>query len=174
MKRCTATQTETPLPDAARRVFALAGLAVLAGSACAQTVPAARLPDAPEHTMPVSAKGATGRPLAELGIEFVGLHLTAENFMVDLRYRITDAAQSKQLVDRNVQAVLVNEATGDRYYVPRAPKVGPLRQTATAARPVQLGKVYFMLFANPDRRLRVGEKVTLYAGDSVLKELVVQ
>jgi hypothetical protein len=31
-----------------------------------------------------------------------------------------------------------------------------------------------MLFANPDRKLKAGEKVTLYAGDSVVKDIVVQ
>ena len=52
--------------------------------------------------------------------------------------------------------------------------MGSLRQSATAKQPAQLDKVYFMLFANPDRKLRAGEKVTLHAGDSMVKGLVVR
>lgn len=121
-----------------------------------------------------ATKGPTARPLEELGIEFVALRLTASDFMVDLRYRVKDVSKAQQLLEKKVQPVLVNEATGERYYVPQAPKVGSLRQSATAKQPAQLDKVYFMLFANPDRKLRVGEKVTLYAGDSMVKGLSVQ
>lgn len=121
-----------------------------------------------------AAAPARARTLEDLGIEFVGLQLTAESFMIDLRYRVKDPAKSAVLVDQKIRPVLVNESTGDRYYVPQAPKIGPLRQTATPRHPVQTGKVYFMLFANPDRKLQVGEKVTLYAGDAVLKGLVVR
>lgn len=145
----------------------LAAVAVLgaAGSAnAADTVVAAA---------PASA-AAREKTLEDLGIQFVGLQLTAESFMIDLRYRVTDPAKSAVLVDQKIRPVLVNERTGDRYYVPQAPKIGSLRQTATPRHPVQTGKVYFMLFANPDRRLQVGEKVTLYAGDAVLKGLVVR
>ncbi len=58
--------------------------------------------------------------------------------------------------------------------MPQAPKLGGLRQSATAKQPVQLDKIYFMLFANPDRKLRSGEKVTLHAGESTVKGLLVQ
>lgn len=121
-----------------------------------------------------ATQAPTARPLEELGIEFVALRLTASDFMVDLRYRVKDVAKAQQLLEKKVQPVLVNEATGERYYVPQAPKVGSLRQSATAKQPAQLDKVYFMLFANPDRKLRVGERVTLYAGDSMVKGLLVQ
>ncbi len=121
-----------------------------------------------------AATPASDRPLSDLGIELVTVRLTAEAFMIDLRYRIVDGSKAKPFVNQNVRPVLVNETTGDRYYVPNAPKIGPLRQTATPAHPIQQGKVYFMMFANPNRRLHAGEKVTLYAGDSVVRNLVVR
>ena len=122
--------------------------------------------------MPAAAPAA--RAIDDLGVELVGVRLSAADFLIDLRYRVKDVAKAQPLLERKVQPVLVNEATGDRYYIPQVPKVGSLRQSATAKQPAQLDKVYFMLFANPDRKLRVGEKVTLYAGDSVLKDLLVQ
>jgi len=122
----------------------------------------------------VPAAAPAARAIDDLGVELVGVRLSAADFLIDLRYRVKDVAKAQPLLERKVQPVLVNEATGDRYYIPQVPKVGSLRQSATAKQPAQLDKVYFMLFANPDRKLRVGEKVTLYAGDSVLKDLLVQ
>lgn len=114
------------------------------------------------------------RPLEDLGVELVGVRLSGADFLIDLRYRVKDVNKAQALLERKLKPVLVNEATGDRYYIPQTPKVGQLRQSATSKQPAQLDKVYFMLFANPDRKLRTGEKVTLYAGDSVVKGLVVQ
>lgn len=147
------------------QLAAVALLGAAGGANAADTVVAAAAP---------ASAPARAKTLEDLGIQFVGLQLTAESFMIDLRYRVTDPAKSAVLVDQKIRPVLVNESTGDRYYVPQAPKIGSLRQTATPRHPVQTGKVYFMLFANPDRRLQVGEKVTLYAGDAVLKGLVVR
>lgn len=144
-------------------------LGAASGAIAADTVAVAAPVAAPAAAVPARA-----RTLEDFGIEFVGLQLTAESFMIDLRYRVKDPAKAAVLVDQKIRPVLVNESTGDRYYVPQAPKIGPLRQTATPRHPVQAGKVYFMLFANPDRKLQVGEKVTLYAGDAVLKGLVVR
>lgn len=102
------------------------------------------------------------------------VRLAASEFLIDLRYRVRDVSRAQPLLERKLHPVLVNEATGDRYYIPQAPKLGALRQSATSRQPAQVDKVYFMLFANPDRRLRSGDKVTLYAGDSIVKDLLVQ
>lgn len=120
------------------------------------------------------AAPAAAQRLEDLGVELVGVRLSGADFLIDLRYRVKDVAKAQALLERKVHPVLVNEATGDRYYVPQAPKLGSLRQSATAKQPVQLDKVYFMLFANPDRKLRSGEKVTLHAGESTVQGLVVQ
>ena len=154
----------------------LARHAWLLGLACALTTAAGAAdtatPVAEAASVPAAAPAA--RAIDDLGVELVGVRLSAADFLIDLRYRVKDVAKAQPLLERKVQPVLVNEATGDRYYIPQVPKVGSLRQSATAKQPAQLDKVYFMLFANPDRKLRVGEKVTLYAGDSVLKDLLVQ
>lgn len=113
-------------------------------------------------------------PLADLGVELMAVRLTASDFMIDLRYRVKDIAKAQVLLEQKVRPVLVNETSGDRFYVPQAPKVGALKQSATSKQPAILDRVYFMLFANPDRKLKSGEKVTLYAGDSVVKGIVVQ
>ena len=121
-----------------------------------------------------AASAAAAQRIEDFGVELVGVRLSGADFLIDLRYRVKDVAKAQALLERKIQPVLVNEATGDRFYVPQVPKVGSLRQSATAKQPAQLDKVYFMLFANPDRKLRAGEKVTLHAGDSMVKGLVVR
>jgi len=134
---------------------------------CASAAAAAQAPAVPAAPEPVQR-------LEDLGVELVGVRLSGADFLIDVRYRVKDVAKAQALMERKVQPVLVNEATGDRYYVPQAPKLGSLRQSATVKQPAQLDKVYFMLFANPDRKLRSGEKVTLHAGESTVKGLVVR
>lgn len=159
-------------PVASRRV-ALSMFATLVGGAF---VPhrSAQAEDAiaVEPTPPATAAPAIG--VADLGVELTAVRLAASDFLIDLRYRVNDAAKAQPLLERKLRPVLVNEATGDRFYVPQTPKVGELRQSATAKQPAIVGRVYFMLFANPDRKLKSGERVTLYAGESVVRDLVVR
>jgi hypothetical protein len=149
------------LPDRQRRRLLAAALLTAPGLSLAAGEAAA--PAAPEPVRP-----------DDLGVELVGVRLSGAEFLIDVRYRVTDVARAQPLLERKLIPVLVNQANGDRYYIPQVPKVGQLRQSATSKQPAQAGKVYFMLFANPDRRLRIGEKVTLHAGDSTFKDLVVQ
>lgn len=157
------------LRGARRRQLLAAGAGLIAAStgAFAAEVPeAAAKPPVPAPLPPV--------PLADLGVELMAVRLTASDFMIDLRYRVKDIAKAQVLLEQKVRPVLVNETSGDRFYIPQAPKVGALKQSATSKQPAILDRVYFMLFANPDRKLKSGEKVTLYAGDSVVKGIVVQ
>ena len=123
---------------------------------------------------PAALRALPVRTIQGLGIELMSVGLSASGFMVDVRYRVIDAAKAQALAERKVSPTLINDATGDRYYVPNAPKIGPLRQSATAKQPLLAGRVYFMLFANPDRRLRQGEKVSLHVGEAVVEDIVVR
>ncbi|WP_341888626.1 hypothetical protein [Variovorax sp. YR752] len=125
----------------------------------------------------VAATPAASSPaqrMEDFGVELVGVRLSGADFLIDVRYRVKDIGKAQALLERKIHPVLVNEATGDRFYIPQVPKVGTLRQSATSKQPAQLDKVYFMLFANPDRKLRAGEKVTLHAGESTVRGLLVQ
>jgi hypothetical protein len=153
-------------PTCRRRV----GLAVACAAVLGLPVAVGAQPGAPA----AAASAPVVQRIEDFGVELVGVRLSGADFLIDVRYRVKDVAKAQALLERKIHPVLVNEATGDRFYIPQVPKAGSLRQSATAKQPAQLDKVYFMLFANPDRKLRVGEKVTLHAGDSLVKGLVVQ
>lgn len=158
--------------DTLRKASSRHRLAAVAALVLAASVHAAG--DAAPGPAAPAASAAVSQRIEDFGVELVGVRLSGADFLIDLRYRVKDVAKAQMLLERKIQPVLVNEATGDRFYVPQVPKLGSLRQSATAKQPAQLDKVYFMLFANPDRKLRVGEKVTLHAGDSMVKGLVVR
>lgn len=157
------------VPEPSRRHWLMLALAATAApwAMAQQAAPAAAGPAKAPPTEPL-------RSIDDLGVDLMMLRLDASEFLIDLRYRVKDATKAQPLLEQKVRPVLVNEATGDRFYIPQVPKVGSLRQSATAKQPAIAGRTYFMLFANPDRRLKAGEKVTLYAGESVIKDIVVQ
>lgn len=98
------------------------------------------------------------------GVEVMGAHISGSGYVIDVRYRVVDAAKAAPMLDRKVRPVLINEGNGERFYVPQPPIIGSLRQTSRNNN-VIVGKVYFMLFANPDKRIKNGDKLSLLVGD---------
>ena len=105
------------------------------------------------------------------GIEVTSLHLSANGYMVDFRYKVLDPGKAAALADPKAKPYIVDQATGAKLVVPRSPKVGPLRQSAESLTP---GKVYFALFSNARRAVKPGSKVTVVIGDFKAENLAVQ
>ena len=104
------------------------------------------------------------------GIEITGIRLSAHGSMVDFRYRIVDPEKSKSLTDRSARPYLVDEASGEKTYVPNAPKMGSLRAKGN---PLS-GRTYFILFSNPKGIIKKGSKVTVVIGDFKAEGLTVE
>ena len=136
-------------------------LAALLAAGCAGT-PADKAADA--GPQPVAAQ-------ADPGIRVESLRLTAADYMLDLRYRITDPERAAAFFSRKTDLQLVDPVSGARLAVPNTPKLGKLRQVARKDMP---DRSYFMLFANPGRYLKAGSQVTLVAGDTRISHLTVE
>lgn len=104
------------------------------------------------------------------GIRVLNIRLSAEGLMLDFRYRVLDAVKAAPLFSREFKPYLIDEATGARFLVPDSPKVGALRTT----RPPKEGKNYFIIFVNPGRYIKAGNKVTVVIGDFKAEHLVVE
>jgi hypothetical protein len=134
----------------------------------------AQAPAAPSTAPAAATEAAVASPVAggaapkwvseTFGVEVHGARLSASGYVIDLRYRVLDADKARPLLDRKVTPVLVDETTGERFYVPQPPVVGALRQTSRN-NAIALGKNYFMIFANPDQRIKAGQTLALYIGD---------
>jgi hypothetical protein len=105
------------------------------------------------------------------GIQVASLHLSANGYMVDFRYKVMDSQKAAALGDPKAKPYLLDQATGAKLVVPRSPKVGPLRQSAEN---LTAGKVYFALFSNPGKVVKTGSKVTVAIGDFKAENLVVE
>jgi hypothetical protein len=132
----------------------------------------------------VGFAGCAGAPLAPLlaspeagpaaevgGLRVASLRLTADGYMLDLRYRVVDAARALPVLRVNREAYLLHQVSAARFLVPDTPKLGALRQRVEHP---AADKTYFIFFANPDRYLKAGDKVTLVIGDNAWPNLTIE
>jgi hypothetical protein len=104
------------------------------------------------------------------GIKIEAIRLSAYDSMVDFRYRIIDPEKAGPLTDRSAKPYLVDEATGEKFYVPNAAKIGSLRAKGT---PIA-GRTYFILFSNGKGTIKKGSKVDVVIGDFKTAGLTVE
>ena len=139
-----------------------AGPGAAVGIAAAGTAAAPPAADAP---------AAVPRALEERwGIRIEGLRRTSGGYMLDFRYRVTDAGKAAPLFSRRAHPYLIDQASGARFQVPNPPKTGPLRTSGQ----FEQDRVYWMFFANPGRFIRPGGKVTVVIGDFRAEDLTVE
>ncbi len=138
--------------------FCALGLAALLAAGCAATPDQVALTPSPQA-------------VEDPGIRVESLRLTAADYMLDLRYRVTDPERAAPFFSRKTDLQLVDPVSGARLAVPNTPKLGKLRQVARKDMP---DRSYFVLFANPGRYLKAGSRVTLVAGDTRIAELTVE
>jgi hypothetical protein len=115
--------------------------------------------------------GDFGVSIPELGVEIIAVRLSAAGGLLDLRYRVLDVDKAKPLMDTAVPAQIVDPRTGSAGTVPMDEKVGSLRQNASRLRP---GQVLAVLFGNPERALKKGDKVNLRLGGWEIAGLSIQ
>lgn len=127
------------------------------------------------HTAQEPAKPASGPSRSSLedqwGIRIASLRVTAAGQMIDFRYRILDPEKAVPIVDRKLKPQLIDQASHRALGVPVAPKVGALRQTSV--KPIA-GRIYFVLFGNPNQLVKPGSKVTVVIGNFRVENLIVE
>jgi len=106
----------------------------------------------------------------EWGIEILGIRLSAGGYILDLRYRVTDAEKAAPIFQRQNKPVLIDQKSGREFHVARSPTVGPMRPSNTP----HTSRTYFMLFGNPGTYLRAGSRVSVEVGPFRVKDLTVQ
>ena len=104
------------------------------------------------------------------GIQVVSLRQTAHGHLLDFRYRVLDSQKAATLLRRQDKPYLIDEASGNKLPVPNMPKIGALRQSALTP---EAGKVYFVMFKNPNGFIKSGSKVTVVIGHFKAEHLVV-
>ena len=176
-------------PGSGRLTWALRGAAVMLIAATqAATAQSADTPAAPTVAMlappaPAKAGAASGAatPLEwrarqglyykrNWGVEVIGVKAVSSGYMLAFKYLIVDAEKAKLLNDRKTRAFLRDEASGTVLSVPAMEKVGELRPGATP----EAGRAYFMVFGNPGRFVKPGNRVSVVAGGMSIDGLIVE
>jgi hypothetical protein len=104
------------------------------------------------------------------GVKVLSIRQTAEGYMLDFRYRITDAEKAAPLFSPRIKPYIIDQATGAVMAVPDVPKLGSMRSTR---KPLN-DRGYAILFANPQKYIKPGNKVTVVIGDFRAENLVVE
>lgn len=104
------------------------------------------------------------------GVRVVALRSSAAGYMLDFRYRVTDAEKAAPLLKQDAKAYVIVEKNGAQLFVPTVSRIGPLRQSSMK---VYTDRNYFVLFANPGKLVQPGDAVTVVIGDFKAEHLIV-
>ena len=137
------------------RLFAfLAALAIIGHAALPACTASGAEGTQPENSMLSDSE-------KKFGIKIISLRPTAGGQMLDLRFQVVDPEKAKPVLDRNKKAYILDNKTGKTLPVP-VTKAGSMRQTT---RKPETGKIYFILFSNPNRMVQEGGSVSLLIDD---------
>jgi hypothetical protein len=155
-----------------RRALALSAFAAaIAAPAATAGVAGAATPGA----APVAAgDGATPAPAAscsEFGIAPATIRRSGGGYMLDFRYRVTDAAKAQVLFDPKLQPFLLDHGSGVALPIPRQ-KLGLLRSSAKST--PAAGKQYYLMFANLLGTVKKGSRVSVLMGPCTVSNLAVE
>jgi hypothetical protein len=129
--------------------------------------PPASPPNAPAAAPSWKAAVAGGRSqrgelyyARRFGVDQLQVRSTSSGSSLEFRYRVLDAQKAVLLTDKRAKPVLIDQKTGNRLTVPTMEKIGQLRQTATP----EEGREYWMVFANPGKLVKPGQRVDVLIG----------
>lgn len=123
-------------------------------------------------TKPAGQAAIEEEPVGQqFGVKVERMTLSSAGYMLDFRYRIIDAEKAMVLADKRNKPYLIDAKTGARLIVPTPPKVGNLSQASS--KPIK-DKIYFVMFANPGRLVKVGDEVSVVIGDYKTENITVQ
>lgn len=108
--------------------------------------------------------------LSVWGIDELKVKYTESGEMIRFSYRVVDPRLAAQLNDKKAEPGLYAPSARVKLSVPQMEKVGKLRQTST---PIE-GQSYWMAFANPGRRVKRGDRVSVEIGNFRAINLLVE
>lgn len=113
-----------------------------------------------QSAMAVTGSNVSPHPAEQWGIEVIGVRSSAAGYMLEFRYRVTDAEKAAALFERKTKPYLNHHESGKVLGVASTAKLGPLRNSNTP----QQGRNYWMFFGNAGRLVQAGDKVTVDIG----------
>jgi hypothetical protein len=116
---------------------------------------------------------AEASPESAYGIHIEGLRLSAAGSMLDFRYRVVDPVKAVPVLDGRVQPYLLDDLRAAKLAVPNTPVLGRMRQTSRNHK-ILTNHTYFIIFGNPGKAVKSGDRVTLLLGQLKVTDITVQ
>jgi hypothetical protein len=95
------------------------------------------------------------------GVDHLRVRSISSGSSLEFRYRVVDPDKAQMLTDKRAKPFMIDQATGTRLEVPTMEKIGELRQTAAT---LELGREYWMVFANRGKLVKPGQRVDVMIG----------
>jgi hypothetical protein len=129
----------------------------------------AAAPSRAAHVVARSQRGETYYA-RRFGVDQLQVRATASGASLEFRYRVVDPQKASVLNDKRATPVLIDQKTGSRLTVPTMEKIGALRQVASP----EPGREYWMVFANPGKLVKPGQRVDVVIGAFQASSLTVE
>jgi hypothetical protein len=123
--------------------------------------------------------GEAGKPASDAkhgevedrwGIKPLSIRLTGANHFLDFRYLVLDVEKAMPVMRRNTKAILEDQETGETFHVAMT-KITGMRRAAANPKP---GIQYYILFANSDKIIKRGQRMTVIMDECRIEDLVVE
>jgi hypothetical protein len=133
------------------------------------TAPATTAPKRRIIEVPHSDRAEMYR-LRRFGVDHLHVRSISSGASLEFRYRVVDPDKAQMLTDKRAKPFMIDQATGNRLAVPTMEKIGELRQTATP----EQGHEYWMVFSNPGKLVKPGQRVDIMIGPFRAESLTVE
>lgn len=104
------------------------------------------------------------------GVDSFAAKVVESGLMIRFSYRVVDPEKAKVLNDKKAAPFLLDERAHAKLVVPTMEKIGQLRQSSTP----EAGKLYWMVFANKEKYVKPGDRVSIVIGEFRVDGLVLR
>lgn len=104
------------------------------------------------------------------GIEVVGVRQLSSGYMLEFRYRVINPEKANALIDKKLRPLLHDAASNVTLSVPTLDKVGAVRQSTLQ----EADRSYYIIFGNPGKVVKKGNRVSVTIGKFRAENIVVQ
>ena len=104
------------------------------------------------------------------GVDQLQVRSISSGSSLEFRYRVLDPQKAAVLNDKRAKPYLIDQKTGNRLTVPTMEKIGLLRQVEEP----EAGHEYWMVFANPGKLVKPGQRVDVVVGGFHASSLTVE
>jgi hypothetical protein len=104
------------------------------------------------------------------GLDHLKVRSVSSGASLEFRYRVLDPGKAHILSDKRATPAMIDWKSGAKLAVPTMEQIGALRQAIDQ----EPGREYWMVFSNPGKLVKPGDRVDVVVGSLRLEGLIVE